>query len=168
MKLKICNSCGITKEETKDNFVNGIVRGKLHFHTICKPCSNLKARLKRKVLGKKKITNDEINKTKKCPRCETWLSYEDFYKNKGGYLGLGAHCKKCHSENNKASEALRRAKNKGNKISSKEYLTILKNHNYKCRYCERNVEIGVNMHWDHFIPIKLGGENTIEMLFQLA
>ncbi len=53
-------------------------------------------------------------------------------------------------------------KNIINTLTSKEWLDILEEHNYRCAYCGVEFEIENLPTKDHIIPLSKGGQNTKE------
>lgn len=46
-------------------------------------------------------------------------------------------------------------------VSSKDYQRLLTRHQNCCAYCMTPIEAGINLTWDHIIPIARGGEHRI-------
>jgi 5-methylcytosine-specific restriction endonuclease McrA len=113
-------------------------------------------------MNKKYPSYDLENNKKRCACCKDYFYYELMCKCASEYLGIGAYCKACHAGKSRRMNAIRRAKYKGKLISKKEYDDKLNEYYHKCVYCSFNVKEGINLNWDHYIPIFLGGENTIE------
>lgn len=112
--------------------------------------------------------------TKYCPRCETNLPVQEFYKNKAKKDGLQVQCKSCikgfvktsyyryresRLETTRIWKANWRAERYGAKstLTVKEWLEILNSYEGKCAYCSDTFS-GI----DHVTPFSRGGENTKE------
>jgi predicted nucleic acid-binding Zn ribbon protein len=159
MQNKKCDKCECYLEISDKNF-SKVGKDKKYFSNSCKNCLNKIKRLRRDT--PRFNPYNEINKTKRCANCLLYFSYDEMSKNASEYLGVGAYCKPCHSKRMAAILAKRRSKLKGSLISQDEYDAILNTYEHKCKYCECDVKIGENLNWDHYMPIFLGGENTVE------
>lgn len=76
---------------------------------------------------------------------------------------------KNYRQNNKHSIYLRNRLRKlkikhGDKITQQELHDLLKNHHYKCFYCKIKVDVGINLHFDHKIPLSKNGPHSLENL----
>ncbi len=161
LDLRICKKCNAEKDLSeyhkrkwrKDSF----------FH-ICKTCSNeiRKSRTKAKRdLQPKIIRIDQENQRKLCPKCDDWKPFSEFSKNKREKCGISPYCRICYSSMMVAVRGLRRSRMKGNKITNDQYEFLLEKYLNKCVYCFSLVKSGTNLNWDHYIPIALGGENSL-------
>ena len=67
--------------------------------------------------------------------------------------------------NNQRGKSKRRARERDiiNTLTAEEWLTILKQHNFKCVYCGKDLfDLFTIPERDHIIPISKGGDNTKE------
>lgn len=79
------------KFHNSKKFLDGVSR-------TCKECSKAGQKKYYKIRSDKNINGDVYVTSKRCPKCMTTKSSEDFYKARGIADGLQAQCKTCQNE----------------------------------------------------------------------
>lgn len=122
---------------------------------------------------------------KQCGKCNRYLKFDNFYKNKNNKDGLQSICKECfkqYYQNN--YERIRNKQNEYKKqyrlnhphmlfndhikerhglesnITEEQYFEILAYFHYTCAYCGCDLDYN-NLTLDHIAPLSLGGTTDI-------
>lgn len=113
-------------------------RNKSGFGTYCKQCWKDIKLGKKKCVGTPNKVNNVRDSEKWCPKCQMWVGFEDFHKDKSSKLGLNSYCKDCsrnkyHSktDNEKYDSHYRSAYG----ITIKQYDQMLSDQNFCCGIC---------------------------------
>jgi hypothetical protein len=102
----------------------------------------------------RKLILNESNK-KQCRKCLLWLEVSNFWKDRRSTLGYQVYCKECSKQYKKSITTPLQKKAHDlwgkYKIRLHTYKALLENQNYKCKLCEKDLDMGnsYKVHLDH-------------------